>query len=214
MNDPVKQGILELAQVIWASDGLKFSDTERTRGLREDILRKLLALAMTDDERAAMLGLPDSCRVRESAKIISPENLNCGEYVWIGENVVLDASGGLQIGSHTTIAVGALVWTHSSVLANLELDNRSGNPWIVRKPTTIGRGCYIGGPSSIYPGVSIGNEVIVMPMSVVTDDVPDNVMVGGSPAKIIRVIDEKWMAHYREQNGLAHQTAASPTKPV
>ncbi|MBU1529926.1 MAG: acyltransferase [Gammaproteobacteria bacterium] len=214
MNDLVKKGIVELAKVIWASDDLKFSDTERTRGLREDILRKLLALAMTDDERAAMLGLPGGCRVRESAKIISPENLYCGEYVWIGENAVLDASGGLQIGSHTTLAVGALVWTHSSVLANLELDNRSGNPWIVRKPTIIGRGCYIGGPSSIYPGVTIGNKVIVLPMSVVTDDVPDNVMVGGSPAKIIRVIDEKWIAHYREQHGLAHQTAVEPTKPV
>lgn len=202
MNDPVKQDILELAKAIWSSDSLRFSDTERTRGLREDILRKLLALAMTDDERAAMLGLPNGCRVRESAKIISPKNLICGEYVWVGENAVLDASGGLEVGSHTTFAVGALVWTHSSVLSNLELDNRSGNPWIVRKPTRIGSGCYIGGPSSIYPGVTIGNKVIVLPMSVVTDDVPDNVMVGGSPAKIIRTIDEEWLARYREQNGL------------
>lgn len=209
MNDPVKQGILELAQAIWVSDSLRFSDTERTRGLREDILRKLLALAMTDDERAAMLGLPSGCRLRESAKIISPGNLDCGEYVWVGENVVLDASGGLEVGSHTTFAVGALVWTHSSVLANLELDNRSGNPWIVRKPTRIGCGCYIGGPSSIYPGVTIGNKVIVLPMSVVADDVPDNVMVGGSPAKIIRTIDEEWLARYREQNGLEQNTLGS-----
>jgi acetyltransferase-like isoleucine patch superfamily enzyme len=203
MNDPVKQGILELAKVIWSSDTLHFSNTERARGLREDILRKLLALAMTDDERAAMLGLPAGCRVRESAKIIEPKSLICGEYVWVGENVVLDASGGLQVGSHTTFAVGALVWTHSSALANLELNNRSGNPWIVRKPTKIGSGCYIGGPSSIYPGVTIGNKVVVLPMSVVTEDVPDNVMVGGSPAKIIHAIDDEWMVHYREKNGLA-----------
>lgn len=202
MSDRIKLGILELAKVIWSSDSLQFSDTERARGLREDILRKLLALAMTDDERAAMLGLPSGCRVRESAKLILPQNLVCGEYVWVGENVVLDASGGLQVGSHTTFAVGALVWTHSSVLSNLEMDNRSGNPWIVRKPTNIGSGCYIGGPSSIYPGVTIGNKVIVLPMSVVTEDVPDNVMVGGSPAKIIRTIDEEWLARYREQNGL------------
>lgn len=210
MSDPVKLGILELAKAIWASDSFQFSDTERARGLREDILRKLLALAMTDDERAAMLGLPSGCRVRESAKIISPEKFSCGEYVWVGENVVLDASGGLQVGAHTTFAVAALVWTHSSVLSNLELDNRSGNLRIVRKPTKIGDGCYIGGPSSIYPGVTIGNKVIVLPMSVVTDDVPDNVMVGGSPAKIIRTIDEKWLTHYREQNGLAQNLCSVP----
>lgn len=202
MTDPVKQGIIELAKALWHSEELHFVDTERTRGLREDILRHLLALAMTDDERAVMLGLPNGCRVRESAKIISPNNLQCGEHVWIGENVVLDASGGLIVGAHTTFAVGALVWTHSSVFANLMLDNRSGNPWIVRKPTKIGYGCYIGGPSSIYPGVNIGNSVVVLPMSVVTEDVPDNVMVGGSPAKVIRTIDTDWMAQYREQNGL------------
>jgi serine acetyltransferase len=47
----------------------------------------------------------------------------------------------------------------------------------------------------------------VLPMSVVTEDVPDNVLVGGSPAKIIRTIDEVWLAHYREQNGLVQIAA-------
>jgi len=206
MTDPVKQCIIDLAKALWHSEALRFVDTERTRGLREDILRHLLTLAMTDDERAAMLGLPNGCRVRESAKIISPKNLHCGEHVWVGENVVLDASGGLTVGAHTTFAVGALVWTHSSAFANLMLDNSSGNPWIVRKPTKIGFGCYIGGPSSIYPGVTIGNKVVVLPMSVVTENVPDNVMVGGSPAKVIRSIDADWMAQYREQNGLNKST--------
>lgn len=202
MSDSVKEGIVKLAQALWASDNFSFVDTERTRALREDILRKLLALAMTDDERAVMLGLSQGCRVRESAKIISPDSLVCGEYVWVGENVVLDASGGLRIGSHTTFAVGALVWSHSSSLSNIMMDNRSGNPWIVRKPTQIGSGCYIGGPSSIYPGVTIGNQVIVLPMTVVTEDVPDNVMIGGSPAKVIRTINDEWIANYRLQNGL------------
>lgn len=203
MSDPVKQEIIELAKDLWSSEKIIFSDTKRTRELREDILRNLLALAMTDDERATMFGMPNGCRVRESAKIISPQNLSCGEYVWVGENAVLDASGGLRIGAHTTIAVAALVWTHSSVLANIVLDNRSGNPWVVRKPTQIGSGCYIGGPSSIYPGVTIGDKVVVLPMSVVTEDVPGNVMVGGSPAKVIRTIDDEWIKRYREQNGLA-----------
>jgi acetyltransferase-like isoleucine patch superfamily enzyme len=202
MSDEIKKAIIKLAHDLWASDELAFVDTERTRGLREDILRNVLSMAMSDDERAAMLGLPLGCRVRESAKIISPKNLVCSEYVWIGENVVLDASGGLTVGSHTTFAVGALVWTHSSSLSNIMMDNKSGNPWIVRKPTIIGSGCYIGGPSSIYPGVTIGNKVIVLPMTVVTEDVPDNVMVGGSPARVIRTIDDEWISKYRAQNGL------------
>lgn len=200
MSDHSKSEIIQLARSLWASSELEFGDTERSRGLRESILKNLLALAMTDDERATMLGLPLGCRVRESAKIISPNLLVCGEHVWIGENSVVDASGGLTIGSHTTIAVGALVWTHESVLANLMMDNSIGNPWLVRKSTIIGSGCYIGGPSSIYPGVKIGNKVVVLPMSVVMEDVPDNVVVGGSPAKIIKPIDEAWVTAYRVKN--------------
>jgi acetyltransferase-like isoleucine patch superfamily enzyme len=198
----IKQTILALAREIWSSDKLNFKDTHRTASLRKYILRNLLASVMTDDERAEMFGLPEGSRVRESAKIIAPEKLICGEFVWIGENVVLDASGGLEIGSHTTFAVGALVWSHSSVLSNIMMDNLSGNKWIVRKPTKIGSGCYVGGPSSIYPGVTIGNKVIVLPMSVVTSDFPDNVMIGGSPARVIRAIDDEWINNYRAENGL------------
>jgi acetyltransferase-like isoleucine patch superfamily enzyme len=198
----IKQTILALAKEIWLSDMLKFKDTHRTTSLRRHILNNLLALVMTDDERAEMLGLPEGSRVRESAKIIAPEKLICGECVWIGENVVLDASGGLEVGSHTTFAVGALVWSHSSVLSNIMMDNSIDNPWVVRKPTKIGNGCYIGGPSSIYPGVTIGNKVIVLPMSVVTNNFPDNVMVGGSPAKVIRAIDDEWINNYRTEHGI------------
>jgi acetyltransferase-like isoleucine patch superfamily enzyme len=198
----IKQTILALAREIWSSDKLNFKDTQRTASLRKYILRNLLALVMTDDERAEMLGLPEGSRVRESAKIIAPEKLICGEFVWIGENVVLDASGGLEVGSHTTFAVGALVWSHSSVLSNIMMDNAIDNQWIVRKPTKIGSGCYIGGPSSIYPGVTIGNKVIVLPMSVVTNDFPNNVMIGGSPAKVIRAIDDEWINNYRTEHGM------------
>lgn len=201
MGEDTKAALLHLAREIWESPDFRFTDTERSRALREDILRRFLALAMTDDERATMLGLPAGCRVRESAKVIAPQFLECGEHVWIGENAVLDASGGMQIGAHTTISVAALVWSHESVLANLMMDNRSGNPWIVRKRTAIGAGCYIGGPCSIYPGVSIGDRVVVLPMSVVTEDVPSDVMVGGSPARVIRAIDEDWIRQYREANG-------------
>jgi acetyltransferase-like isoleucine patch superfamily enzyme len=202
VSSDVKSSIDKMAQELWASDKFIFLDNERTRRLRKGILRKLLALVMTDDERAGMLCLSKGSRIRETAKIIAPEKLVCGEFVWIGENVVLDASGGLEIGSHTTFAVGALVWSHSSVLSNIMMDNAIDNQWIVRKPTKIGSGCYIGGPSSIYPGVTIGNKVIVLPMSVVTNDFPDNVMVGGSPAKVIRTIDDEWINNYRTEHGI------------
>ncbi len=48
---------------------------------------------------------------------------------------------------------------------------------------------WIGGNVTITPGVNIGNNVVVAAGAVVTKDVPDNCMVGGVPARIIREIE-------------------------
>lgn len=54
----------------------------------------------------------------------------------------------------------------------------------------VGDYVYIGNNASIMPGVTIGNNVLIAACSVVTKSVPDNVVVGGNPAKIICTIDE------------------------
>lgn len=167
-----------------------FNDDERANELRRQILTYFVSTVMTDDERARLLGLPEGCRIREGAKVISPENLKCGTHIWIGEGAIVDASGGLTVGDHTTIASHVFVWSHTSYRANLAFDNTSGSPLIERRPTKIGRGCFLGGPSVIYPGVTLGDRTVVLPMSVVTRDLPGNCMVAGAPAKIIRELDE------------------------
>lgn len=195
----LKQSLLSLLLHEWQSDSLALADNERTRRLRPQILKRLLALVMTDDERAQDLGLPAGCRVRESAKIISPENLQCGTDVWIGENAIVDASGGLAIGAHVTIGTGVFVWSHTSVLSSLLGQNQPGNQWIRRAPTVIGKNSFIGGPSVINPGVVIGEGCLILPMSVVTGDVPDRTMVGGAPASFRRHIDDDWLARERQK---------------
>ncbi|BEC69492.1 hypothetical protein VEE57_12080 [Escherichia coli] len=54
------------------------------------------------------------------------------------------------------------------------------------KPVTIGNNVWIGGRAVINPGVTIGDNVVVASGAVVTKDVPDNVVVGGNPARIIK----------------------------
>ncbi|WP_067144802.1 sugar O-acetyltransferase [Pseudotamlana agarivorans] len=57
------------------------------------------------------------------------------------------------------------------------------------KPITIGDNVWIGGNATICPGVTLGNNVVVGSGAVVTKSFPDDVVVAGNPAKIIKSID-------------------------
>lgn len=57
------------------------------------------------------------------------------------------------------------------------------------KPITFGNNVWIGGSSVINPGVTISNNVVIAAGSVVTKNVPDNVVVGGNPAKLIKHLE-------------------------
>ena len=54
--------------------------------------------------------------------------------------------------------------------------------------TILKKGCWIGANAILLPGVTIGFNAIVGAGSIVTKDVPDNVIVAGNPAKIIKEI--------------------------
>ena len=79
---------------------------------------------------------------------------------------------GIHIGSYTMVA-GATILTHD-YCRSMKCD------------TFIGSNCFIGGGAYILPGVHIGDNVIVGMGGVVTKDVPNNCIVAGNPARIIR----------------------------
>lgn len=146
-------------------------DLEVDTALREQILKYFMSSVMTDSERAKLFNLPEDCRIREGAKIISPENLKLGKNVWIGENAILDASGGLEIGDNTQIGLGVYIWSHDSYKAAIQgINTKVNKKGIVRKKTVIGKNCFIGGPSVIMPGVTIEDKCVIAPMSVVYND--------------------------------------------
>jgi acetyltransferase-like isoleucine patch superfamily enzyme len=148
-------------------------DPEVSWEIREQILKYQATFCMSDSERAAFLGLPEGCRIRENAKILSQHRLEIGVNCWIGEGAVLDASGGLRIGSNTSIGLGVYVWTHDSHKLNILGKNTPETSSLIkRQSTSIGNNCFVGGPSVIMPGVNVGNGCVIAPMSVVFKDLP------------------------------------------
>ena len=67
-------------------------------------------------------------------------------------------------------------------------NRRTGTP---RKlPIKVGRGTWIGAGATVLGGVTIGSRAIIAAGAVVVDDVPDNAVVGGVPAKVLRIIED------------------------
>jgi acetyltransferase-like isoleucine patch superfamily enzyme len=164
-------------------------DDDTDPQLREQILRYHQSEGMTDRERARFLGLPEGCRMRERAKILAPEKLTLGRNVWIGEGALLDAQGGLTIGDFTQIGLNVMIWSHSSHQQALQSRTCVDREGIVYKPTRIGKNCFIAGPSVIAAGVTIGDRVIIQPLTFVGRDVGDDTIV--SSQREIRQLERR-----------------------
>ncbi len=149
-------------------------DDETPAALRHQILTYHLAEVLTDSERARLLGLPPGCKMRERAKILAPEKLVCGQFVWIGEGAILDAQGGLSIGDYTQVGFNVCIWSHESHRQALGSHTCRSREGIAYRSTRIGANCYIAGPSVIGPGVTIGDRVVISPLSFVHRDLPDD----------------------------------------
>jgi acetyltransferase-like isoleucine patch superfamily enzyme len=103
-----------------------------------------------------------------------------GKGTWIGPFTVIDGSGGLTIGEGCDIGPGAKIFTHSS--ARRCLSGREFNE-IEREPTVIGDRVFVGSNVVVFAGVTVGDEVIIQPNSVVTADIPARTVVSGNPAR-------------------------------
>ncbi len=133
-------------------------------------------------ERAQSLGFGKGTSVHHSAHVYG--SVKVGEDTWIGPYVILDGSGGLEIGSHCSISAGVQAYTHDSV----DWAISGGKEKYPKAPTKIGDDCYIGPNSVIAKGVTIGDHVMVGALSFVNRDVPAWTRVAGSPAKVVGTV--------------------------
>lgn len=110
-----------------------------------------------------------------------------GDYTRIGiHNTII---GPVTIGSHVNLAQGITVTAlnHHFKDTTLRIDEQG----ISTKAVTIGDDVWIGANAVILPGVTIGRHAVVAAGAVVTKDVPDNCLVGGIPARILKDLNPK-----------------------
>jgi acetyltransferase-like isoleucine patch superfamily enzyme len=93
----------------------------------------------------------------------------------------------ITIGNNVTITHGVTFHNHDGGVGVLRLKYPGLD---VIKPIKIGNNVFIGSNTTIMPGVEVGNNVVIGASSVVTKNVPDNVVVAGIPAKVIKTIEQ------------------------
>ena len=111
-------------------------------------------------------------------KIVIGNNVGIGEFAYLG------GAGGLEIGDECI--VGQYLSCHPENHNYEDLEIAIRHQGVTRKGIKIGNNCWIGSKVTILDGVSIGQGCIIAAGSVVTKSFPENSIIGGVPAKLLK----------------------------
>lgn len=126
--------------------------------------------------------------IDESVAIFTPLHINYGKHTKIGKNVFINFDcvfldlGGITIEDNVLIAPKVSLLSEGHPLAP---ESRQS---LIPGHIHIKKNAWIGAGATILPGVTIGENSVVAAGAVVSKDVPDNTVVGGIPAKVMKSI--------------------------
>lgn len=113
-------------------------------------------------------------------------NIHAGKNLIINYNVTILDVDEVHLGDYCMIGPNVLIAT---VNHPLNPEGRRKHLSLI-KPVFIGDDVWIGGNAVVLPGVHIGNNCVIAAGAVVTHDIPDNSLVGGVPAKLIKKLED------------------------
>ncbi|MTK09498.1 MAG: sugar O-acetyltransferase [Hungatella sp.] len=123
-------------------------------------------------------------------------NIEVGENFFANYNLTILDVAKVTIGKNVQMAPNVSIYTAGHPI---HPDTRNtGYEYGI--PITIGDNVWIGGNVVILPGVKIGDNVVIGAGSVVTKDIPENVIAMGNPCKIVREITEEDRTYYYKKN--------------
>jgi acetyltransferase-like isoleucine patch superfamily enzyme len=110
--------------------------------------------------------------------VSGPGRIRIGTGVFLNAGTVIYSELAVTIGDDVALANEVYVMDTPSH----GIEGRDPHP----APVVIGSGTWVGARAIVLPGVTIGSRVVVGAGSVVTRDVPDDVLVAGNPARVVR----------------------------
>ncbi len=156
------------------------------------ITARLNRLTFNDaDEVRALFGELIGREVDASFMLVPPFYTTGGADIRVGRNVFVNQNctfydlGGLDIADDVMIGPNV-----SLITSGHPLEPSERRDFVVARPILIERNVWIAAGATIIGGVTVGENSVVAAGSVVTRDVPPNILVGGNPARVIRSIGD------------------------
>jgi len=117
--------------------------------------------------------------VHQRARIAIPWNLTLHDRACLGDRANAYTLGEIEIGARATVAQEAYLSTGSHDFSLPEMP-------LVTAKITIGDDAFVGARAFVLPGITIGARSVIGACSVVTRDVPENVIAAGNPCQVLR----------------------------
>ena len=165
------------------SDDL-YADVQRTMRLAAEMNTGYHTEAEVRDYMRQITG----SEIDETLRIFTPFHINYGKKTTFGRDCFVNfgctflALGGITIEDDVFIGPQCVLATE------YHPENPETRHSLLTKPIVVKRNAWLGANVTVLAGVTIGENAIVAAGSVVTKDVPDNMVVAGSPARVVREI--------------------------
>ena len=114
------------------------------------------------------------------------KRVSVGPHCFVNSPVHLEASGRITLGAGVSVGHHVVIITTDHAFGPPGF--RAGERCV--KPVTIQDGAWVAAGVTLLPGVTVGQGAVVAAGAVVTKDVPPHALVGGVPAKLIRMLDK------------------------
>ncbi len=126
--------------------------------------------------------------IDETLRIFTPFHINYGKKTTFGRDCFVNFGCTFLALGGITIEDDVFIGPHCVLATEYHPENPETRHSLLTKPIVVKRNAWLGANVTVLAGVTIGENAIVAAGSVVTKDVPDNMVVAGSPAKVIREI--------------------------
>lgn len=134
------------------------------------------------------VSIGDYSRLIVSGNLADPgKGIKIGNNVGIGEFAYLGGAGGLEIGNDCI--AGQYLSCHPENHVTSDPDVAFRLQGVTRQGIKIGNNCWLGSKVTILDGVTIGNNCIVAAGAVVNRSFPDNCVIGGVPARLLKMVN-------------------------